>query len=132
MAPWVAPASEAQKPEAIRPGGPRAIGSPVGPTSRENAAGPTKALKLREGTELVDQPGRFEPAGERLIFVLAPAGGRLVALENLNLERISRSVAGSPGPLDWLVSGTVTEYRGTRFLLIQRAVVRTETQATAR
>lgn len=130
---WAAAPSAAQKPEAKPPSArPRAIGLPVNPTTGEGTASQTRASRLREGSELVDQFGHFEAAGERLVFVMAPAGVRLVALENLNLERISRSIAGSPRQLDWLVSGIVTEYRGNRFLLIERAVVTSEARALAR
>lgn len=132
MAPLVAASAEPQKPETKDRGGSRVTAELVNPTAREPGAFHPRAPRLREGSELVDQLGHFEPAGERLVFVAAPPGVRLVALENLNLERIWRAMAGSPGRLDWLVSGTVTEYRGTRYFLVERAVVTTGTQPGAK
>jgi hypothetical protein len=108
-------------PEAERRDGVR-----VADTSTSNPPADRAATRrLREGTELVDQVGHFEPAGQRLLFVTQRGEIRLLGLENLNLERIARTVAGSPGRVDWLVTGTVTEYRGGSFLLVERAVVKT-------
>ena len=80
--------------------------------------------RLREGAEVVDQLGRFQFADDRLVFVAEPANQRFVALENLNLERILRAVADRPAQSQWKVSGTVTECRGTNFILIRRAMLR--------
>jgi len=99
------------------------VPSTVSPADRANTR------RLREGTELVDQVGHFEPAGQRLLFVTERGDVRLLGLENLNLERIARTVAGYPGQVNWLVTGTVTEYRGTSFLLVERAVVKTAARA---
>lgn len=79
--------------------------------------------RLREGTEVVDQLGRFQAAGDRLVFVAEPGKQRLVVLENLGLERILRAVADRPAQSQWKVSGTVTEYRGANFILIRRATL---------
>ena len=83
------------------------------------------ARRVREGTELVDQVGRFEIVGDRIVFVTDRGTVRLVGLENLGLERIARTLANDPGPLEWKVTGTVTEYRGTNFVLIHRAILKT-------
>ena len=80
--------------------------------------------RAREGTELVDQVGRFETAGDRIVFVTERGTVRLIGLENLSLERIARTLANDPGPLEWKVTGTVTEYRGTNFVLIHRAMLK--------
>jgi hypothetical protein len=82
------------------------------------------ARRVREGTELVDQVGRFEVVGERIVFVTDRGSVRLVGLENLGLERIARTLANDPGPLEWKVTGTVTEYRGTNFVLVHRAILK--------
>ena len=81
--------------------------------------------RLREGTELVDQVGHFEVSNQRLVFVADRGKLRLLGLENLNLERVARSVAGYSGQLNWKICGTVTEYRGTNYLLLRRAAVST-------
>jgi len=114
-------------------GRPEAEGQDTLRASHRPTAGPpadrATACRLREGTELVDQAGHFETAGERLLFVTERGDVRLLGLENLNLERIARTVAGYPGQVDWLVTGTVTEYRGTGFLFVERAVVKTAARA---
>lgn len=83
------------------------------------------AERLREGTRITEQSGRFQPAGDRLMFYLTESGQRLGTLENLNLERIATMVGDSPEPLEWTVSGTVTEFQGVNYLLIERAVLKT-------
>jgi len=68
--------------------------------------------------------GRFEIVGDRTVFVTDGGALRLIALENLGLERITRTLANAPGPLEWKVTGTVTEYRGKNFVLVHRALVK--------
>jgi hypothetical protein len=81
-------------------------------------------FRIREGTQIVDRMGYFRSAGDRLTFFSADGKQRLVALENLNLERIGRRIADQPDPLLWSITGTVTEYRGTNYLLVRMAVLR--------
>ncbi len=78
--------------------------------------------RVREGTELVDQIGSFQVLGERVVFVAERDSQRFVALENLNLERIARTLASHPYPLQWKVSGRITEFRGNNFILVERAI----------
>lgn len=80
--------------------------------------------RLREGTEIFNRLGHFRMTGDRLTFFPEDGDGRFVALENLNLERIARRVADHPDRLQWDVTGTVTEYRGTNYLFVRRAVLR--------
>ncbi len=87
---------------------------------------PRTADRLREGTELVDQPGTFRTTGDRITFFTDLGGGRFVVLENLALERVGRAIEDNPRPLDWLVTGTMTEYRGENLLLLHRAVLRSQ------
>lgn len=75
---------------------------------------------LREGTELRDLIGTFQLLDGRLVF--CTAANRYPALENLNLERIARLVDDQSQASSWSVSGTVTEFQGTNFLLIRRAL----------
>ena len=95
------------------------------PVAQESPPPLQGARRVREGTELVDQVGRFEIVGDRIVFVTDGGGVRLVGLENLGLERIARTLANDPGPLQWKVTGIVTEYRGTNFVLIHRAILKT-------
>ncbi|MFW5692972.1 MAG: hypothetical protein ACOCWL_02030 [Thermoguttaceae bacterium] len=79
--------------------------------------------RLREGTELVDQPGVFRMAGDRMTFFTDLGEGRFVVLENLILERVGDVIGEYQTPPYWSVTGTLTEYQGENFLLIHRAVL---------
>jgi len=85
---------------------------------------------LREGTELVNQAGYFRVTGERVTFFTEDGRGRFVVLENLNLERIAKAIADEPAQSEWIVTATVTEFRGANFLFIRRAVVRDKSQGS--
>jgi hypothetical protein len=86
--------------------------------------------RLREGTTLELQ-GSFKPTGDRIMFYASADQRRFGTLENLNLERISRMVSDSVEPLEWSVSGTVTEFQGANYLLISRAVLKSKPQRRA-
>ncbi len=93
---------------------------------RENAgsnSGKKKGL-VREGTRVVEQLGYFQATGDRTTFLSADGETRILGLENLILERISRITEETPGKVEWTVSGTITEFRGNNFLLVTRAVLR--------
>ena len=62
-------------------------------------------------------------SGGRVLFFTADGKRRFVGLENLNLERVARTIAESPQTLQWSVTGTITEYRGANFLLVRRAIL---------
>lgn len=79
--------------------------------------------RLREGTELVEQPGIFRMAGDRMTFFTDLGEGRFVVLENLILERVGDVIGEYQTPPYWSVTGTLTEYQGENFLLIHRAVL---------
>lgn len=83
--------------------------------------------QLREGTQLESQLGHFKVTGDRLTFYAAGGTYRVIGLENLNLERISRMAKDSLSMLEWNVSGTITEYRVINFLLVERAVLKSTT-----
>ncbi len=100
----------------LQPGNPSATGPP------ERTAPGTE--RLREGTELVAQPGTFRVTGDRITFFTDFGGGRFIVLENLALERVGLAIGDHPDPSYWRVDGTVTEYGGENFLLIRRAVRR--------
>jgi hypothetical protein len=92
---------------------------------------PQDNVRVREGTQLADRLGHFLTSGGRVVFVTADGKSRLVGLENLNLERIARTIADSPHDLQWEVTGTITEYRGANFLLVDRAVLKSGMQSPA-
>ena len=90
-----------------------------------STAGATQ--RLREGTS-VDMVGTFSATGDRIMFYTSADKSRFGALENLNLERVARVVSDSTEPLEWNVSGTITEYQGANYLLISRAVLKSKPQ----
>lgn len=83
---------------------------------------------IREGTQITNQLGQFRMTGGRVTFFTADGKQRLIGLENLNLERIARTIAERTQPLQWAVTGTVTEYRGANFLLVRRAILKSQAQ----
>ena len=85
--------------------------------------------RVREGTELTDVLGYFTITGSRVTFITAESGNRFAGLENLNLERISKTISKAPKQMDWEVSGEVTEYRGANYLIVRRAILKTEAGA---
>ncbi len=91
------------------------------------------ALCLREGTRLVDESGQFQLNGQRMVFVASEGNRRFILLENLNLERIARVLGEGDKQSVWRVSGSVTEYHGANYLLVERAVLfsSTHTAGTA-
>jgi hypothetical protein len=93
------------------------------PPAAAPANGQTKpSERLRENTRLVDVAGTFQAIGGDSV-AFQPSGGKdsLRVLENLALERISRSLEDNRGS-KWTVSGLVTEYRGSNYLLVTKAV----------
>jgi hypothetical protein len=87
-------------------------------------SGASDENRLREGANIHDRIGRFEFTGDRITFYPVDSGEPLRALENLSLERIARVLEETRGQREWSVSGTVTEYQGSNFILVTRAVVR--------
>jgi hypothetical protein len=80
--------------------------------------------RWREGSRLVDVAGRFKTSGERVAFHAADGKSRFPCLENLNSERVARIVAESPPEsLEWIVQGTLTEFRNENYLLVTQAVI---------
>lgn len=92
-------------------------------------AAPPSALKTgkrqREGLRLTEQPGTFEELGDGQ-FTFTPEGSKesYRTLENLALERVGNVMADSGSGLTWLVTGQLTEFRGSNYLLISKAVIR--------
>jgi len=99
------------------------VGSTTGSLSHIDAQAEDR---IREGTELVEQPGTFQMTGDRITFFTEMGKGRFVVLENLALERVARAIEENPQRLDWLVDGVMTEYQGSNYLLIQRAILRSQ------
>lgn len=90
------------------------------------AATPGSAQRLREGTKILDEVGTFEVLGARATFHSLDGKYHLIGLENLNLERIVKRSRDAAQPPVWSVRGTVTEYLGSNYLLISRAILRNQ------
>ena len=92
------------------------------PLVDENPDGPQGSK--REGTE-VDTVGTFRVAGDRATFCVKDGSAKYQGLENLALERVTNVLANSRAKdVEWSVKGTLTEFRGRNYLLIDRAVVK--------
>ncbi len=78
--------------------------------------------RLREGSRIVDRVGELRETGGRVAFYPDGETYSLQLLENLALERVARDL--DQNPRKWSISGTVTEYRGANYLLLQRAVLK--------
>jgi hypothetical protein len=110
----------AAKATAVRP-------QPAGAKSDEGAK------RLREGTRLIDVEGRFDSNGDRWAFQLADSDESYKVLENLALERIHHVLeeTRASDKLQWIISGTVTEFSGANYLLVSKAVIKPQTDAAA-
>jgi len=93
-------------------------------TTRNQAASVSNdaSYRVREGSKLVEQLGEFRETGGRIAFYPEGARDSLTVLENLALQRVSRDL--ELGTRKWSVSGTITEYHGLNYLLVQRAVLK--------
>ena len=98
----------------------RPLNSSAVPENGRSAA----EMRLREGSSLSDEVGEFLNTGDRLVFQPRDRQSSLVVLENLALERISSVLEESEATRLWSVSGTVTEFRGTNYLLVTRAFLK--------
>jgi hypothetical protein len=105
-----------------------------GPNATEARPAPAGGAgqRQREGSTLVDVVGYFKLTSDRATFFPADSEQRFQGLENLNLERVSLLVSENPDRLDWIVSGTVTEYRGANYLLVTKAILKNKLHAPAR
>jgi hypothetical protein len=82
------------------------------------------AERLREGTRLIDVTGSFQAVGADSVSFLANGNkDSYRVLENLALQRVSFSLEENRTLRQWIVSGTITEYRGANYLLLTKAVI---------
>jgi hypothetical protein len=80
--------------------------------------------RLREGSKITDVLGRMEVTGDRTTFTPAESSEAYRLLENLSLERINQVINDSRDKPLWEVSGVITEFRGSNYLLVTRAVIK--------
>lgn len=76
---------------------------------------------LREGTTINKAPVTCRASGDRLQIMFSDYRRRMSVLENLAAQRILKAVIEDSHDTSWVVSGTVTEFKGRNYLLITRA-----------
>ncbi|MDR0390981.1 MAG: hypothetical protein LBH59_03665 [Planctomycetaceae bacterium] len=79
--------------------------------------------RIREGTTFQNKRVFFRQTGNRTTMYLLENNDRYICLENLNLDRILKSIAERPERGTWQIDGMFTEFNGENFVLISRAVV---------
>ena len=70
--------------------------------------------RLREGTRLIDVTGSFLVNGNKESYRV---------LQNLALQRVSFALEDNRALRQWIISGTITEFRGQNYLLLTKAVI---------
>lgn len=110
---------------------PTAAERPVRPPLVKDVAEPADrpTERLREGTRFIDEVGHFKSTGDRITFYQHAGDRRYQVLENLALDRIASLVGETPDPLEWVVTGTITEYRGANFLFVTRSTLKSRTES---
>jgi hypothetical protein len=101
-----------------------APGPQVNPFAANNNGAAKSNERLREGTKLVDVTGTFQSAGGDSIS-FSRDGGResFRVLENQALQRVGQTIETNPNAKRWVISGVITEYRSTNYLLLTKVVV---------
>ncbi len=100
------------------------IGERADSTDRTDAAD-----RIREGTRWQNERGIFTLVGDRVTFTPNSLRNQnFMVLENLNLERIVRTIEENrtvtdADTLEWNIDGTVTEFRGGNFVIVTRSVL---------
>jgi hypothetical protein len=109
-----------------------ATGSRTDATSGSGAAAPAAPVVtvLREGSFVVNRVGRLTRSadGQQMEFTFDSDGKTmkdppLVILPNLKLMAMENAVTGSSRDLRFRISGTVTEYKGRNYILLDKVVV---------
>ena len=103
----------------IRQGG----DSPKSPAGNGSEDSLGSLLVLREGTRIEGAAGAIRRGASRFIFAEADNRRELLLLENLALERLARLIERSNRSIACYATGTVTEYRGVNYLLLERTVL---------
>lgn len=87
------------------------------------------ADRIREGTRWQNERGIFTLVGDRVTFTPNSLRNQnFMVLENLNLERIVRTIEENrtvtdADTLEWNIDGTITEFRGGNFVIVTRSVL---------
>jgi len=76
---------------------------------------------LREGSTVVEVKGKFRIVKDRLVFQEDGSTRSLVCLENQMLQRVASYLTDEDRRLVWVVTGRITEYESSNYLLIEKA-----------
>jgi len=87
-----------------------------------HASLPQDGPLIREGELWRDELGHILVVGQRHAFRPERGGQSVIVLENLNLQRIVQRLDDTSRAPVWSVSGVVTEFQGSNYLLIERAI----------
>jgi len=119
-------APDADKSAELQPQLPPAASSAATAASGNSAAGAI----LREGTDIIDRVGRLQKTadGQQTQFVFDSDGRTLqdapmTILPNLKLMSMENAVSEASHDLRFRITGTVTEYRGHNYILLEKVVV---------
>lgn len=74
----------------------------------------------REGTRIDSRAVEFRIEGDRLSVQFPDEKGSLISLENLATQRIVKAIMDDPNDKHWVVTGSLTEFQGSNYLLIER------------
>lgn len=75
---------------------------------------------LREGTKVDSQTAICRSIGDRLVLEVNDFPKQIVALENLSAQRVMEALYTDPNDRFWSITGTITEFRGSNFMLLQK------------
>lgn len=104
-----------------RSSSPRALPSSDDLPGFGQASGEQQTVQLlREGAKIIQQSVTCRASGDRLLVELPQTAAPLVALENLAAERILKAIQGDIGSDQWSVSGSITEFQGRNYILLDR------------
>ncbi|MBM3964497.1 MAG: hypothetical protein FJ308_05435 [Planctomycetes bacterium] len=82
---------------------------------------PKERALLREGSTIVEAKGKFRVVKDRLIFREDGSTRTFVCLENQMLQRVASYLSDEDRRLVWVVTGRITEYESSNYLLIEKA-----------
>lgn len=88
------------------------------PTASANTQKLPKDSLLREGAKVESKRAKCSVSGERLLLEFED-GRTLDALANLAAQRVYQACSVDETDSDWIVSGKITEFQNTNFLLLE-------------
>jgi hypothetical protein len=89
--------------------------------SARSLDGQSGAKIHREGTRLDQKALTFRTENDRLMVQIDPDHA-IQVLENLGAQRIYRANQDDPEDNQWSITGSLTEFEGRNYLLIEQAV----------